>query len=63
MKFLAALMIAIGALMTGLAGLCTLAVGQTPGSAGLAMIGVPFIVFGLMLLIAGFALWQDQSRK
>ena len=63
MKFLAALMIAIGLLMTGLAGLCTLAVSQTSGSDGLLVIGVPFIVFGLMLLIGGFALWQDQSRK
>ena len=75
MKVLAVLMIAIGALMAGLSGLCTAAVSlaafasmfsRYPGNAfpGLLIglvIGAPFIVGGILLLRWGLRL-LDRRR-
>ena len=57
MKYLAVFFIVIGALISGLAGLCTLVVSQEPSSAALAIgFGVPVIGVGVLLLLGGIAL-------
>jgi hypothetical protein len=59
MKFFAALMIVMGAGMTGLCGLCTLAVAQTP----FVPIGLFFVALGLVMLVGGIAMWRGAPRK